>query len=384
MQNQLDWNRLSSLSIDQFHGVDHLADIVYERLLTRPGMPLESYGRTFTLPDDFESKRPQRQLPSTPVKSALQSVVGTTEQRFLGQEEFANGEIFPQIEEGSDNTLADEINEYLLSMNLDELSEQDVEYLDQNTNVSPQLHIEGPPGESTGLPNQAYIDPSEQPQPSKPRESTTHEARFRSSKKSTNLPGLSALDGLGLAAGMISFVDVAAKISFNIMGAYHSRSGAPLELLALSRRVIQFSGLLKITAEVIRTAMPAGELQDMGWEVLKDSTEAMDEVQNILEKIKGKSSVRIMATVTSSLRWEFRKERVHQIIEDLESLTSTISVMLQLYQTHATERQFLATEQQLRAAEEHSKATFMMARERFDMMEGELKVRASVDANHSA
>jgi hypothetical protein len=126
--------------------------------------------------------------------------------------------------------------------------------------------------------------------------------------------------------------------------------------------------------------MPAGELQDMGWEVLKDSTEAMDEVQNILEKIKGKSSVRIMATVTSSLRWEFRKERVHQIIEDLESLTSTISVMLQLYQTHATERQFLATEHQLRAAEEHSKATFMMARERFDMMEGELKVRASVDA----
>jgi hypothetical protein len=33
-------------------------------------------------------------------------------------------------------------------------------------------------------------------------------------------------------------------------------------------------------------------------------------------------------------------------MEDLESLTSTISVMLQLYQTHATE-------QQLRAAEEH-------------------------------
>jgi hypothetical protein len=381
MQNQLEWNRSSSLSIDQFHGVDHLADIVYERLLTRPGMPLESYGRTFTLPDAFESKRPQRQLPSTPVKRALQSVVGTTEQRFLVQEEFANGEIFPQIEEGSDNALADEINEYLLSMNLGELSEQDVKYLDQNTNVSPQLHIES--GDSTGLPNQAYIDPSEQPQPSKPRESTTHKARFRSSKKSTNLSGLSAIDGLGLAAGMISFVDMTAKISFNIIGVYHSDSGAPPELLALSRRVIQFSGLLKITAEVIRTAMPAGELQDMGWEVLKDSTEAMDEVQNILEKIKGKSSVRIMATVTSSLRREFRKERVHQIIEDLESLTSTISVMLQFYQTHATERQFLATEQQLRAAEEHSKATFMMARECFDMMEGELKVRASEDANHS-
>jgi len=174
MQNQLEWNRSPSLSIDQFHGVDHLADIVYERLLTRPGMPLESYGRIFTLPDDFESKRPQRQLPSTLVKTALQSVVGTTEQRLLGQEEFANGEIFPEIEEESDNTLADEINEYLLSMNLDGLSEQDVEYLDQNTNVTLLSHIEGPPGESTGFPNQTYVDPSEQPRPSKPRESTIH------------------------------------------------------------------------------------------------------------------------------------------------------------------------------------------------------------------
>jgi len=334
MQNQLEWNRSPSLSIDQFHGVDHLADIVYERLLTRPGMPLESYGRIFTLPDDFESKRPQRQLPSTLVKTALQSVVGTTEQRLLGQEEFANGEIFPEIEEESDNTLADEINEYLLSMNLDGLSEQDVEYLDQNTNVTLLSHIEGPPGESTGFPNQTYVDPSEQPRPSKPRESTIHKARFRSSRRSSISSGFGPMEGLGLAANMVSFVDMATKISFNIMAIYRSASGAHPELLALSRRVIQYSGLLKITAEVIRTAVPASELQNMGWEVLNDSTKAIDEVQHILEELKVKSGRRIMAAVTSSVRWEFRKERVQKIMEDLESLKSTISVMLQLYQTH--------------------------------------------------
>jgi hypothetical protein len=48
------------------------------------------------------------------------------------------------------------------------------------------------------------------------------------------------------------------------------------------------------------------------------------------------------------------------------------------------ERQIFPSEQQFRASEEHSRATFIIARERFDMMEGELKVRASDDANHSA
>jgi hypothetical protein len=133
---------------------------------------------------------------------------------------------------------------------------------------------------------------------------------------------------------MISFVDMATKISFNIMGTYRGVSDAHPELVALSRRVIQYSGLLKITAEVIRTVMPAGELQNMGWEVLNDSTEAMDKVQHILEELKFKPSRRIMAAVASSLRWEFRKERLQKIMEDLESLKSTISVMLQLCQTH--------------------------------------------------
>lgn len=142
------------------------------------------------------------------------------------------------------------------------------------------------------------------------------------------------MEGLGLAANMVSFVDMATKISFNIMAIYRSASGAHPELLALSRRVIQYSGLLKITAEVIRTAVPASELQNMGWEVLNDSTKAIDEVQHILEELKVKSGRRIMAAVTSSVRWEFRKERVQKIMEDLESLKSTISVMLQLYQTH--------------------------------------------------
>ncbi|PVH83602.1 hypothetical protein DL98DRAFT_486446 [Cadophora sp. DSE1049] len=377
---QLEWNRSPILGIDQLLGVDHLADIVYERLLTRPGMPLESHGRIFTLPEDFESRSPSKQLPSPPVKKPSQSAVGAQKQRLLGEKEVENGEVPPGPEGRSDNTLADEINEYLHSLNLDGVSEQDVEHLSQNVHLAPPLLIEGPPPKSTKSPNRAYIEPNEQPLPSKPRESTSRKARFSSSKKSYNPSGFDPLDGLGLAANISSLVDTSAKIAFNIRGAYRSASGAPQELEILSKRVAQYSSLLQSTEAVIRTALP-DNLRNMGWDILQDSTEIMNEVQHILEKMKVKPGGRGFAAVRISLRWEFYKERVQKIMVDLESLKSTISVMLQLCQTHTAERQALVMEQQSREAVEHSRATLMTADKLFEILEGELKGRASADVS---
>ena len=80
---QLDWNHSPILGIDQLQGVDYLADFVYGRFLSRPGMTLESHGRFFTLPDDFDARTPPKQLPSTLAKKAPQRAMTVPEQRLL-------------------------------------------------------------------------------------------------------------------------------------------------------------------------------------------------------------------------------------------------------------------------------------------------------------
>lgn len=46
-------------------------------------MTLESHGRFFTLPDDFDARTPPKQLPSTLAKKAPQRAMTVPEQRLL-------------------------------------------------------------------------------------------------------------------------------------------------------------------------------------------------------------------------------------------------------------------------------------------------------------
>ena len=102
----------------------------------------------------------------------------------------------------------------------------------------------------------------------------------------------------------------------------------------LSNRLMQYSGLLQIAAETIRNSMPAGELQDLGWEILKDSKETMLEVEKIVGRFKAGHAHQI----ARALKWQSNKTSVVSMMEEVESLKSTLSVMLQLYQVKSTER----------------------------------------------
>lgn len=253
----------------------------------------------------------------------------------------------PRAEPENQNKLADGINEYLRSLNLVELSEQEMEQVSQNESGLPPLLLNGPEDKPSEVQPEENDDSREQPQSSSARQRSRRKSRFRPGMPSFGF-GLDPLSSLALAGNIIQFVDFAAKVSYNVANTYLNVQDAPRELLMLSKRIMQYSGLLKTAAEVIRTSMPAGELQRLGWEVVRDSEEAMEGVQHILEKYGAKPGRKFGAAI-SALKWTSNRKHVLAVMEEVESLKSTLSVMLQTHQIQMTERNFeaikLATEE---------------------------------------
>lgn len=247
--------------------------------------------------------------------------------------------------------------------------------------MSSPLLLGGLAPESTESPDIEHLG-IEQPGQSNPQGRIPGEARFSRSEESYKASGLAGgLGGLGLAANIAGLVDATANLAFNIRRVYRSVSTAPHELEILSRRVVQYSSLLQTVKAVFHTALPE-DLRDMGWELLEDSVDTVNEVQHIIEKMNIKPGSRNFAVVKFSLRWEYDyKSQVQKIMEDLESLKSTCSVMLQLCQTYATERQSMIIDQRSREVVKHFRETFMMAQGCFDVLERRIDGRASADAS---
>jgi hypothetical protein len=331
-QGYIDWIANPILGIDAFHRVHDLTDFVYQRLLARPRMPLQGRMSIHTLSYNSSINIPHGKLQSIPEPLALQTSTNSTHPTAPIQQGGNAGD-----DTRSHDTLMNEIDEYLLSLNLDGLPEQDRNYMSQGGSYSNQPVLGGPGDETTDIPLQDTEETSERRRSSDTPGNTTKRFRVR---KSFFKPsgfggfGMDPLSSIGLAAGMLQFVDTAAKISFNISTYYRSVRDAPRELKMLSNRLMQYSGLLQIAAETIRNSMPAGELQDLGWEILKDSKETMLEVEKIVGRFKAGHAHQI----ARALKWQSNKTSVVSMMEEVESLKSTLSVMLQLYQVKSTER----------------------------------------------
>lgn len=341
MQQYIDWNPISLDGNDLFRRVDDLTDLVYERLLTRPNIQLQSRGRIHTIPDDCSLNIPPPQLDPIREGQILQPIGDLIEPPISS----GRGAVESTgIEDRNHDTLASEINEYLLSMNLEELSEHEREYMSRINSGSRHFLIDQPMEETAESHRQGHDGTSGQPQPSNAQGSSQQNAHFSSSKRSSWSFGTDPLDALSLAASIIQFVDFAAKISFKLTSAYRHTSDSPRELQDLSKRLMQYSGLLRTAAEVVRTSMPTGELQEIGWKILEDSRQTMKGVESLLDKYRIRPGQRLVSAFRA-LQWQSAKKNVGAIMEEVESLKSTLSVMLQLHQITMTENQIQMAEE---------------------------------------
>lgn len=257
VQGYLDRNSNPMNEPDYF--VEALTDLVYKRLLTRPNMPLQNRGTVHTLPDSDTVEISHTQLHSMPEERNFQQAADWTEQNLPSQKEAK-----AQAGKSNHNTIASDINEYLRSMNLDELSHQDREYLSQNNSGTRQLLIDGPSGETAEAHDQNYDDISGRwPKPSDAQESSRQRSNFRPSRNpSSHFDFETLCASLELVASIKQLVDLCAKASFSFM---HIFTIAPRKLLVLSGRIMQYSELLQAAAEVICTSKAIGDLQTLGW-----------------------------------------------------------------------------------------------------------------------
>jgi hypothetical protein len=88
------------------------------------------------------------------------------------------------------------------------------------------------------------------------------------------------------------------------------------------------SRLLMNAATVLRATAITKELQDLATQVLIDSNHTLGKLGHILWQLMPKPGKRQLATI---IRWLQHRKRAHALLEELDSLKSTLGIMLQIY-----------------------------------------------------
>ncbi|KAF2185574.1 hypothetical protein K469DRAFT_726693 [Zopfia rhizophila CBS 207.26] len=316
LQGHLDWNYNPVDGLNFLNMVDDITDLVYERLLTAPSMPLASQRRIPTLPDNVSISVPQSQ-PNTSAEGLGLPSTNYSDNDPVPNQEREPADVQPQPRH--QNTLAAEINEYLHSLNLEQLSLEEVEMLNQAHNSSQRRLLLG----------------SEEPSP----ESELQGAKVPSYRAQTPPDETKRFDTLGLTASIVGFISSASRLAFEASAIYKSVVGAPRELRTLSNRIMQYTSLLRIAANIIRDSIPDENLQMVGLQVLRDGEEAFEGIRHVLAKYNPKTGTQRRAkAVVLVMKWSSDRKRIFAIMDEIESLKSTLTIMLQTHQSQMTER----------------------------------------------
>ena len=327
--------------------------------MSRPGItgPLKISGRVNTLPDNFSPHASLLEPHSNPEGRELQYAIESKqistppqlESRATGNE---TGD-----EESNPNTLVDEINEYLVLMNLEELSEQEKEHIDPSISGSRPLLLEAPRDGDVGGEDHGQNQTSNPSEPQPNSRSKSKKQRFSSSKNlfiSAGL-GFDPSTAFGLAANVIQFVDFTTQIAFKLSNIGRSSSGMPQEFYMLAKQIAQYSKIMQIAGQIIRTSMlgPQDELQALGLDILNDSHRTMEGVQSLLQKCVAVDGLhgRLFGAVKVVARWQLNKKKVMALVDQIELLKTNVSIMLQLYQVKMTENHMLLTEKYFQNSE---------------------------------
>lgn len=143
-----------------------------------------------------------------------------------------------------------------------------------------------------------------------------------------------------LAIKIMQFIDASVKTTFIIKRA----EGVSEELLMLSKRIMQYSTVLQTASNIIRTSMLA-EQQKLAWEIIRDSQVIIEKVRGFLkgakyQKYQTLTGYRALLEAMQLLMWRRSKQQILLIMGEIESLKSTLSIVLQAHHIKMSERSF--------------------------------------------
>ncbi|KAK2030005.1 hypothetical protein LX32DRAFT_337445 [Colletotrichum zoysiae] len=313
------WNRGGVDRTLMLRRVETITDLVYERLLIRGGISVEMQGRVYTLPEQVMTSHDEAHLstvaqlqPLPPTAIHASTFAGDTQPTLENTAKVQSGRVSASSAVGG-------INEYLRSLNLVELSEEETGYVE-----------DADPTSRLPLPGTEVPDSEREPHNPKDRASSGSQPRAenRTSKVSSFVPD--AFESLGLAVSVLQMVTLAVELSSRSSRIYYGARKALVEFGRLSRLLHQYSTLLHAAFEVIRSSMPAGELQNLGWQIIGDSQSTARDIEVFLSRVENPgSAVRAIRGIATFL---LRKQEIKDLMERLETLKTTLSVMLQIHQ----------------------------------------------------
>ncbi|KAK3315961.1 hypothetical protein B0H66DRAFT_274210 [Apodospora peruviana] len=289
-----------------YRRLDYMTDLVYERLLTRSGVPLADRGRVRRTPDHTDLDLIQPQLPAIAEEEGTPIIPVERDQE---SRDDVNSGVAVAGETGHSGTsdLADDLNEYLRELNLDPLSGEEAE-------IANGAGSQGQDGNNIGGEDadEFFGSPSMAGQPGPKEPELTHR--------------------------LLMFVSASSRFVSHVNQAWDSVPGEPEELRNLSRRLMQYSTLVEAVTQTVGIAMSkTSSLVELGWAILGESNDVLEEINEIIsgllpDQIFWGQPASKRSRIFAAVKWRFRKSRTLVVTEKMESLKSTLSIMVQLHE----------------------------------------------------
>lgn len=303
--------------------VEEVSNMVYERLLSRPGLPPAERGHVFALPSNpgaeevFLNNRPCYHHSSAeptyaPASSSSQA---TTEDA-----------VDNAVPETANADIVRETNKYLADLKLPQLTK----------------HEEGILSDHKPTHSQVPMLEMEQNQSSSAAKNTYSASQNRGKIPSKTPESHGSFNPASFVSSVLSatqLVGTAAKLAYQLDSA-HAYSGVPAEIAILSRRVSQYRQLFEVFFETMKRPTPSHSLQQAEASIIMESKDLLIEIRHLIPDRFGQPRG-IVRAAAGAIRWQKRRLRVMHMVEEFEAMKTNISILLQARQMERLEGELL-------------------------------------------
>jgi hypothetical protein len=295
--------------------VEEVSNMIYERLLSRPGLPPAERGHVFTLPGDpgaeevFLNSGPCcTEATYAPASSSLQTK--------------AEDAVDNAVPETANTDIVGETNKYLADLKLPQLTKHEEGILSDHR----PTHLQVPMLEI------------EQDQSSSAAQNTYNTSQNRGKMPSKTPESHGSFNPASLMSVVLlatQLVGMTAKLAYQLDSAHDAYFGVPAEIAILSRQVSQYGQLFEVLTETMKRPTSSHSLQQAETSIIKESSDLLEEIHRLIHHL-GEPRGGVRAAVRA-IRWQTQRQRAMHMVEQFEAMKANISILLQARQMERLE-----------------------------------------------
>lgn len=321
----------------------HITDLVYGRLSTLPPAAMPISGRAFTLPDgdanasssSIQTEEHQHEIDETKSKMKISSCQISPSQKEddkSSHDREVGASYRAQQESGS--LLTGGINKHLQELNLEELSEEEIERLGRLS--LPYLFTETTKSATKDRLARPVREDTRSRDAGNARQNSR--LKFYPDVRAPRIDPLLKLDpsaALNMAADLTQLVDIASKIATQATSLYRDIGEKGKQLFLFSRRLLQYSQLIGVVAENILSLDDDGNLRPVVDQLMSGTRTTLSEADIVLERLEKRKSGFMFSVTTLRTSWRTNMKEIVRLMDEIEVLKPNLIIVLQTLQIRA-------------------------------------------------